>query len=324
MAKGGKGAESPGGLRRGGCRQKDVWQAANSAILPTGEETAMATALRPDIESTPGPGAPEPPVRRATALQQLLGWLVHLYTALGLVAAAGIAVLTLRGGAEVLRDIFLLMLVATVIDSTDGVLARRARVREVVPGFDGRRLDDLTDFLTYAVLPLLLLYRLDIPHGFTTWLLCPLLASAYGFCQSSIKTTDGYFLGFPSYWNVVAFYLCALHPVTPELALGVILLASLLTFVPSRYFYPTQPGRLNRLTCVLAVLWGILTLGALGTWAAAPPSPGCFASDTARSLARLSMLFPIYYMVASWALSLWLWWRAARAVPPATSRGAGA
>jgi hypothetical protein len=36
------------------------------------------------------------------------------------------------------------------------------------------------------------------------------------------------------------------------------------------------------------------------------------------------MLFPIYYMVASWALSLWLWWRAARAVPPAASRGAGA
>ncbi len=242
-------------------------------------------------------------------LRKILCWLVHLYTALGLVAAAGIAVLILRGGADVVRDVFVLMLVATVIDSTDGVLARRARVREFVPGFDGRRLDDLTDFLTYAVLPLLLLYRLDIPHGFTVWLLCPLLASAYGFCQASIKTTDGYFLGFPSYWNVLAFYLVALHPVAPEVALGVILLCSVLTFVPSRYFYPTQPGRLNRLTCVLAVLWGGLTLCALGTWSAAPPSPGCFASDTARSLARLSVLFPIYYMVASWALSIWLWRR---------------
>ena len=242
-------------------------------------------------------------------LRKLLCWLVHMYTALGLVAAAGMAVLILRGGPEIVRDIFLLMLAATVIDSSDGVLARRARVREFTPGFDGRRLDDLIDFLTYAVLPLLLLYRLDIPHGYTSWLLCPLLASAYGFCQDSIKTPDGYFLGFPSYWNVVAFYLCALHPVQPELALGVIVGASVLTFVPTRYFYPSQPGRLNRLTCVLAIVWGGLALGSLWTWSAAPPLPGTFASETARSLARISMLFPIYYMVASWALSLWLWRR---------------
>ena len=38
------------------------------------------------------------------------------------------------------------------------------------------------------------------------WLLAPLLASAYGFCRKQAKTDDGYFLGFPSYWNIVAFY----------------------------------------------------------------------------------------------------------------------
>ena len=38
------------------------------------------------------------------------------------------------------------------------------------------------------------------------WLLFPLLASAYGFCRDQAKTDDGYFLGFPSYWNIVAFY----------------------------------------------------------------------------------------------------------------------
>lgn len=243
------------------------------------------------------------------SLRKFLCWCVHFYTALGLVAAAAMAVLILRGGPGVLRDIFGLMLIATVIDSSDGVLARRARVKEFVPEFDGRRLDDLIDFLTYAVLPLLLLYRMDIPSGHTTWLLFPLLASAYGFCQSAIKTPDGYFLGFPSYWNVVAFYLCALHPVPSWLALGVIVLASVLTFVPSRYFYPTQPGLLNRLTCVLAIVWGVLTLCALWTWSAAPPSPGCFASDTARWFAGVSVLFPIYYMVASWSLSIWLWHR---------------
>ena len=35
----------------------------------------------------------------------------------------------------------------------------------------------------------------------------PLLASCYQFCRSDAKTDDHFFLGFPSYWNVVAFYV---------------------------------------------------------------------------------------------------------------------
>ena len=108
---------------------------------------------------------------------------------------------------------FVLMLVATLIDATDGTLARAIRVKEVLPGFDGRRLDDIIDFLTYTFLPLLLIWRAELlPAGREAWLLLPLLASAYGFCQVSAKTDDGYFLGFPSYWNLVAFYLYALQP----------------------------------------------------------------------------------------------------------------
>ena len=41
----------------------------------------------------------------------------------------------------------------------DGTLARRVRVKEVMPSFDGRRLDDLVDFLTYTCMPLLLVWR---------------------------------------------------------------------------------------------------------------------------------------------------------------------
>ena len=58
------------------------------------------------------------------------------------------------------------------------------------------------------VLPLLLIWRAGLlPENCEAVLLLPLLASAYGFCQTSAKTDDGYFLGFPSYWNLVAFYL---------------------------------------------------------------------------------------------------------------------
>ena len=71
----------------------------------------------------------------------------------------------------------------------------------------------MVDFLTYTFLPLLLLWRAKVlPAGQEGWLLAPLLASAYGFCQVAAKTDDGYFLGFPSYWNVVAFYLYVLRP----------------------------------------------------------------------------------------------------------------
>ena len=129
----------------------------------------------------------------------------------GLVVAAAIAVLLVAAGPEAFRWSFVLMLVATLIDATDGTLARRVGVKKVLPNFDGRKLDDLTDFLTYTFLPLLLIWRAEVlPAGWQPWLLLPLLASAYGFCQVEAKTDDGYFLGFPSLWNVVAFYLYVL------------------------------------------------------------------------------------------------------------------
>src|SRR5262245_54170379 len=120
--------------------------------------------------------------------KKFLAWCVHAYTALGLIAAAGMAVLIVRGGADSFRLAFALMIIATLIDATDGTLARAIRIKEVLPGFDGRRLDDLIDFLTYTFLPLFLLWKADIPSDWTGILLVPLIASAYGFCQVATKT----------------------------------------------------------------------------------------------------------------------------------------
>src|SRR5262245_13444235 len=110
--------------------------------------------------------------RQRKRLRALLGWCVHFYTALGLVCAAGTAVCIVRGTPESFRGAFVLMLLATLIDATDGTFARAVRIKEAVPGFDGRRLDDLIDFLTYTALPLLLVWRAEIlPPGQETWLL---------------------------------------------------------------------------------------------------------------------------------------------------------
>ncbi len=255
------------------------------------------------VPEHPGPpdGARPPRPRR---LRQLLAWAVHGYTALGLVLAVAIALSILEGGADGFRNAFLVMVLATFIDATDGTLARAVRVKEVLPGFDGRRLDDLIDFLTYVALPLLLLYRAAVlPPGCEGFLLAPLLASAYGFCQSAVKTDDGYFLGFPSCWNIVAFHLYALNayvaPLPGWLSAGLLVVFALLTFVPTRYLYPSQAGLLNMLTTVLGAAWAGLL--ALILWRL--PVPATHDDPAVRLLVLLSLCFPAYFRVASWVVA---------------------
>ncbi len=233
-----------------------------------------------------------------------LAWCVHLYTALGLLAAAGIAVLLVQGTPAAFRGALFLMAVALFIDGTDGTLARRLRVKEVLPGFDGRRLDDLIDFLTYTCLPLLLIWRAEVlPEGWAWFLLAPLLASAYGFSQTAAKTDDGHFLGFPSYWNVAALYLYVLRP--PGWASVLLLLAfAFLTFVPSRYLYPSQRGTgrrlLNAVTNLLGLVWACLVVMVL--WRL--PVDNTPIDALTFWLAIASLFFPAYYMIASWCISL--------------------
>ncbi|HEY1861145.1 MAG TPA: CDP-alcohol phosphatidyltransferase family protein [Gemmataceae bacterium] len=260
---------------------------------------------KPVREKSAETRAPVNPERRSR-LREILAWAVHFYTATGLLCAAAMAVLIVRGGPESFRLAFLLMLLATIIDATDGTLARAIEVKRVLPGFDGRRLDDLVDFLNYSCLPLLLLWRAELLPGLhALWLLAPLLASAYGFCQVEAKTADGYFLGFPSYWNIVSFYLYVL-PLPVGIIVLVLVAFALLTFVPSRYLYPTQSGRFDRVTNGLGAVWTCLL--AWIVWRLPTDEPP--NADSIR-LAVGSLFFPVYYLVLSWVVSV-QYWRIAR------------
>lgn len=233
-------------------------------------------------------------------LRKILAWGVHLYTASGLVAAAGIAVLLVRGGDEAFHQAFILMFIATVIDTTDGWLARKADVKKYAPSFDGRRLDDLIDYNTYTTLPLLLIWRAELlPTGQSWWLLLPLLASVYGFCQTQAKTqaktADNFFLGFPSYWNIVAFYLYFLA-LPGWFALLTIIALALLTFVPSLYLYTTHGGRFSTFTNLFGTAWALAGIVLLVQWRGAP-----------QWLAWASLSFPVYYFVCSWAITAEYW-----------------
>ncbi|MBI2999479.1 MAG: CDP-diacylglycerol O-phosphatidyltransferase [Deltaproteobacteria bacterium] len=176
----------------------------------------------------------------------VLPWLVHLYTACG--AVIGFVALILVEQAK-FQSAFWLMSLAVIIDATDGTLARMARVKELIPWFDGDRLEDIIDYLNYVLVPCLFLFRADLlPEkaalGFAS---LPLLASAYGFCQRQAKTSDHFFLGFPSYWNIVAFYLYVL--LTPRWLNGLLIIVlSALVFVPIKYLYPSRTPILRGLT----------------------------------------------------------------------------
>jgi phosphatidylcholine synthase len=267
--------------------------------------------LRPTTKKTPNHVSPAhlssdgPHFSEASKpLVRFLAWCVHFYTAVGLILAAAIAVLLVRGGPDAFRWSFLLMLLATLVDATDGTLARRIGVKKVLPQFDGRKLDDLTDFLTYTFLPLMLIWRAEVlPRGFEGWLLLPLLASAYGFCQVEAKTDDGFFLGFPSLWNVVALYLYVL-PLPSWLSLAIVVALSLLTFVPSRYLYPSQPGSLNAVSNFLGVAWTCLLVAIL--WRL-PRGHYAQIDSTTHLVGYISLFYPCFYMIASWVITMKLW-----------------
>lgn len=219
-------------------------------------------------------------------------WLIHLYTAAGAVIGLLALEAVARGN---FRDAFLLMAAATFIDSTDGPAARAVRARERVPIFDGATLDNIVDYLTYVVVPLFLMERASLlTAGDAGWAVAALvmLASAYGFCRTDAKTADGYFRGFPSYWNLVALYLYCLH--WPRgLNTLVVLVLALMEFAPLKFIYPNRTMPLRALTLGLAIIWGVVT-GAM-LFELPKPKP---------VLLYTSLAFIVYYFLMSFALQI--------------------
>ena len=179
---------------------------------------------------------------------------VHLYTASGAVLAFLILMAAYNGEAVLA---LWLILATLLIDSTDGLLARRLRVKEALPSFDGARLDDIVDYITYVFAPMILLWTEGyLPDGFYGLALAalPLLASSYQFCRVDAKTDDHFFLGFPSYFNVVVFYAIVFGLGVGTVS-AIIVVCSVLVFVPIRYVYPTRTVAFQGLSLLMTALW---------------------------------------------------------------------
>ena len=217
-------------------------------------------------------------------------WLVHIYTATGTVLAMLTVIAVLEG--DTTRALWL-GLAAMVVDGTDGMMARHLQVKRWVPWFDGALLDNIVDYLTYVLAPMVLLWANGyLPDGVLGGVVAavPLLASCYQFCRSDAKTDDYFFLGFPSYWNVVAFY-AIVASFDIGLTTLVILVCTVLVFVPVKYLYPSRTEKLWYLNMALSVLW----MAVYAVIVALMP-------DQPTWLIVLSLIYPVYYV----GVSLWL------------------
>ena len=211
-------------------------------------------------------------------------WSVHLYTSLGLICAFFAFGAVMNQNAQAA---FIALAIAMVIDATDGTLARAWKVKIWAPSFDGRKLDDIIDYMTYAFIPLFFVWQFDmVSRGGLVLIFICMITAAYGFCNESAKTRDGFFTGFPNFWDLVVFYLFLLK--TPTFVNEVVLLVCAASiFIPIGFVsYSTRHFR--RLTVTLSLLYGIACLVLIITFK--NPNPYLLVG---------SLVVPLYYILIS-------------------------
>lgn len=196
-----------------------------------------------------------------------LGWLIHAFTASG--ACVGLLSLLAIYQHHLLLALWL-MGAAILIDAVDGMFARMVKIKQVIPEIDGALLDNIIDFFNYTLVPCFFLLVTDLLPEY--WrVVCVMIitfSSAYQFTQVDAKTSDHFFKGFPSYWNIAVFYLFfwQMSSVTNML---ILLSLAILSFVPIKYVYPSRLDYLTsnkylRMSMVfITILWGAATFGLL-------------------------------------------------------------
>lgn len=178
----------------------------------------------------------------ATQTEKTLAWLVHVFTASGLLAAF-MALIAIDQGQW--RASFIWLFICFIIDALDGSLARRFRVEEVLPHMDGKSIDYVIDFATYAIIPAFFFYKAEMvtPSAMPIAIGLILLSSALYYGKKNMVEDEQYFMGFPVLWNFVVFFqffLVQNHQLTNLIS---VIIISVLHFVPIRFAYPSMSKR---------------------------------------------------------------------------------
>jgi phosphatidylcholine synthase len=194
-------------------------------------------------------------------IDKALAWGVHLFTASGLLTGfmALVAV-----SAHQWREAMWWLIASLLIDGLDGTLARAAKVREVLPTFNGKNLDYVIDFATYAIIPTYFFFEAGLAEGPWLWIctFTMLIVSGFYYGKEGMVADDEYFVGFPVLWNLVVFFLLFVFDL-PSWANTVFVLAfAVLHFIPIKYAYPSRARKNGRIILFMAWL-SLVTLIAI-------------------------------------------------------------
>lgn len=178
---------------------------------------------------------------------------VHLLTASG----AAIALLALMAVvSEDWNTAFLWLGIALLVDGVDGPLARRFRVRERLPSWDGAAMDEVIDYTTYVFVPAIIVvqaFGLSPLLGAIAGIIITVSGALY-YADTRMKQPNNSFRGFPVVWNMATFVMYAILP-PPAVTLAIVVLLAVLTFVPVDFVHPVR-----------VVRWRAPTLAVLAAW----------------------------------------------------------
>ena len=198
-----------------------------------------------------------------TFLDKVLAWSVHLFTASGLLVGF-MAILAITD--KNWRTAMAWLLVCLFIDGVDGTLARKFRVKDVLPNISGKMIDNVIDFATYAVIPAYFFYAAELVNPAwnlpLTFLI--LLVSSIYYGKEGMISDDFYFIGFPVMRNIVVFYLVFVFFAPSWFNAAIIIIFSILHFVPIKFAYPSRATRLRGLTITFTL--GIMIILPLVVW----------------------------------------------------------
>lgn len=186
-------------------------------------------------------------------MKKTLAWLVHMFTASGLVAGF-MAILAINE--QDWRMAMFWLIVAGFIDGIDGTFARMVKVNQVLPHVNGKNIDTVVDFVNYAAIPAYLLFQYEaFPKelGIPTVALI-LMVSAVYYGIEGMVSEDMHFIGFPVLWNVLSFYIIFVFSAGVYFNTAIVVIFAVLHFIPLKFAYPSRKSRFQRLDLGISII----------------------------------------------------------------------
>lgn len=193
---------------------------------------------------------------------KIAAWGVHLFTSLGLFTGF-LAIIAITEKEWTIA--FFWLFISFIIDGVDGSLARKFKVKEVLPFMDGKSIDYVIDFANYAIIPTFFFYEAQmVPEEWMyPCLAIMLLSSALYYGKEGMVADNEYFVGFPVLWNLVVFFQFFVFHNIPELNILLTITFGILHFVPVKYAYPSHSKKYFWLHLVASIAFFFLAAALL-------------------------------------------------------------